>query len=114
MSLQNTFTPGVLAQTTCSVNASSQFFAIPATNGGTGQFAQGGDSIELYNAGPAIVFYESCGGSNGIIAATVANSAVVGVGQCKINGMHPGDTGVSIIGASAGPSTVYVTRGSGA
>jgi len=113
MALGNPFIPGILAQTTCSVTNTSQFFSIPPTTGGTGQNASGGECIELSNVGPAVVFIESCGGSNGIVAATVANSYPILSGQCKIIGMHPGDTGISAIGSAAGPTVFYVTRGNG-
>src|SRR5271154_3155783 len=113
MALGNPFIPGILAQTTCSVTASSTFFPIPATTGGTGPFASGGECIEVSNVGPATIFIESCGGPNGTVAATVANSYAILSGQCKIIGMHNGDTGISAIGSAAGPTTLFVTRGNG-
>lgn len=113
MSLGNAFQPGILAQTTVSVGAASAFTVIPSTTGGTGQFASGGESVEVWNSGTLAVFVEFCGGGNPTIAATVANSYPVGPGQVKVVAMHPGDSGVSCIGAGAGPTTVYFTRGNG-
>ena len=113
MALGNAFQPGILAQTTLSVTASSGFTLIPPTTGGTGQWAQGGECLEITNVGPAVVFLEFCGGGNPIVTATVANSYAVLAGQCKIVSMHPGDNGVSAIGSAAGPTVVYVTRGNG-
>jgi len=113
MSLGNAFQPGQLAQTTCSVTASSQFFTIPAGTTTGGMANAGGENIELSNVGPAVVFIETCGGSNGIVAATVANSYPILSGQCKVIAMRPGDTGISAIGSAAGPTVFYVTRGNG-
>lgn len=107
------FQPGILAQTTLSVTNSSAFTVIPPTTGGTGQWAQGGEAVEITNAGTNTVFMEFCGGQNGIVAATVANSYAVAAGQCKVVSMHPGDTGVSAIASVAGPTVVFVTRGNG-
>lgn len=95
------FQPGTLAQTTCSVTAASQYFAVPGN----------GYSLELYNSGTNIVFIETTT-ANGT-AATVANSYPVGPGQCKGIMRHPGDTGITAIAAVAGPTVLYVTAGNG-
>ena len=100
--LGNAFQPATLGQVTISVAATSSFTAVPGN----------GDCLQIYNSGTTVlVFIESCGGSNGVTAATVAGSYCVPPGANVVIARHPGDTGISAIGSAAGPTNLYVSAG---
>ena len=114
------FLPANLGTLTLSVTAAAIGARIP-TGGVTGAFGShsGGEYLEIQNVGPQIVFVETSPGASpgGVdtpsVTATVANSYPVLVGQRKIIRRAQGDSFISVIGAAAGPSTVYVTPGNG-
>src|SRR5208282_5945443 len=103
--LGNAFQPATLGQTTISVGATSSFTTVPGN----------GDVLMLFNAGASglLIFIESCGGSNGITAATVAGSFCIPplAAYPVMIARHPGDTGISAIASAAGPTNLYVSVG---
>lgn len=93
-----------LATITLSVTGSSATTALPTV---------GGDSIrqlELQNNGSVVVFVET-----GISTATaaVATGYPILPGQSKVITISRASTHVAVIGASAGPTTLYVSVGIG-
>lgn len=94
------FQPANNATTVISATSTSGFTQCPGD----------GECVELYNAGPNIVFINTAALG---VTATVTTSYPVAVGQCKTIKMHMGDTGINAVCAAAGTATLYVSRGNG-
>jgi len=116
------FLPAKLGQTTLSVTGAVQHLRLPVGGSNAAAdppIAQGGEAIAISNNGSVVVFLETGPGQPvaGVetcnIVATVANSYPILPGQTQIIRRFPGDTHMSIIGASAGPTAVFVSVGNG-
>ena len=114
------FLPSNLATITLSVAAAVQHAALPVgTISPINNWRVGGEYLEVQNTGGVNVFMETGPGGEvgGVqtcnVVATVAASYPVLPGQCKVIRRAPGDTHMSIIGAAAGPTVVFVTAGNG-
>jgi hypothetical protein len=112
--LVDAFLPGAKSTVLISVTGSNQTIDLTAAvNLCNGEF------LELNNrSGTVDVFVELTDNANKTaavipVAATSPGSYVVAAGACKIIRRLPGQTQLSVIGASAGPSSFYVSGGVG-
>lgn len=123
MPITDAFLPSNLTTTTVSVGAAVTHGAFPITPNPSGAvnppWRSGGEYIEVQNAGAVTVFLETGPGTlvGGVqtcaVVATVAASYPILAGQSKIIKRAPGDTHFSVIGAAAGPTTLFMSLGNG-
>jgi hypothetical protein len=92
-------------------NAATQTLSVTGASGLSAALGAGG-SIEIQNAGTLAVFAAWDAASNAPTAA-VATGYPILAGQAKIIRLPAGTTKIALIGAAAGPTTVYVTPGEG-
>ena len=98
--------------------ANTQAFAPGATitlsvtgSSGTGSIASNANSLEIQNAGSVIVFVRV--GASASVGSAVITDYPILPGMSKIITKAYGADTIAAIGASAGPTTVYVTSGEG-
>jgi len=121
MPITDAFLPSNNSTVTVSVGAGVTHGAFPITPNPSGAvdppWRSGGEYIEVQNAGAVTVFLETGPGTNVpttcAVVAAVASSYPILAGQSKIIKRAPGDTNFSVIGAAAGPTTLFMTLGNG-